>query len=232
MNELARPRLDVGRMMDTHLAPFRIVLPLLQGITIVQKYEWISARDVSGNLTAFNDDYDPTRSLRALERAAEALEQLPPLANVKSAIGLIIEAVSAPASEADVRLLVGTLLDSLPAKPNESSATYIDALVWTMLDVENIDDNGKFKPDGVPPYYPIAVIAATVRSVWRDPEYRFRPSPSEVIALCDEYRRRLVNRLRDLQHLSRVIAAASEITACFAGRQALAKVEDDDEIPF
>jgi hypothetical protein len=105
--------------------------------------------------------------------------------------------------EGNIRVLVGLMLDGLPSTKTLPSASYTDALVFLLTDVDDDDDDEPID------CFAALVIAAAVVEVWKSST--FAPSPAEFLLLVKKKRHefyrafRVANRLYDLRCQAEVV---------------------------
>jgi hypothetical protein len=113
------------------------------------------------------------------KEARERWRYLPDFPVLLEAGNAFDEGWRADADELKTRALVGVMLDALPSAKTLPSASYVDAVLFTLLHDE---------PDrwtGLTEFPPLA-IAAAVAEVWR--KMTFAPSPAELLELAREKR--------------------------------------------
>jgi hypothetical protein len=124
--------------------------------------------------------------------------------------------------EGNIRILIGLMLDGLPSAKTLPSASYVDALVFCLTDVDDDDDDQ--------PIFSALVIAAAVVEVWKSST--FAPSPAEFLLLVKKKRHefyrafRVANRLYDLR------CQAEEILLHFGDIKSEPVRGDGDDVPF
>jgi hypothetical protein len=125
--------------------------------------------------------------------------------------------------EANIRVLVGLMLDGLPSAKTLPSAGYTDALVFLLSDLDDDEDQTPIE------CFSALVIAAAAVEVWRSAT--FAPSPAEFLTLAKKKRREfhraftVASRLYDLR-------SQAELVLLFFGDIKARPVDDDDNIPF
>ena len=162
----------------------------------------------------------PTLEDRA--RAIDRDSNLPTLDALTGDLGLIDTAIFDRASESDLRVLIATMLEAMPAAQSQATPTYIDALVWWL---EHIDDDRK--PEDFPKFSGLSghVVTSTIRSIWATST--FAPSIEQVLKAVQDTRARywharcVTTRLITLR---RNVEAVLDATDGHRG--------DDDDIPF
>lgn len=89
-------------------------------------------------------DWFPLR-LGDEERARRRLERLPERDMLQEQLDALRAAVWTPASDAEARLIVATMLDAIPAAKSGATVTYIDSLVDALANADGEYDEHGFK---------------------------------------------------------------------------------------
>jgi hypothetical protein len=106
--------------------------------------------------------------------------------------------------EGHIRVLIGLMLDGLPSTKTLPSASYTDAMVFLLTDIDDDDDD-----QPTIDCFSALVIAAAVVEVWKSST--FAPSPAEFLSLAKTKRHefyrafRVANRLYDLRCQAEVV---------------------------
>jgi hypothetical protein len=125
--------------------------------------------------------------------------------------------------EANIRVLIGLMLDGLPSAKTLPSASYLDAIAFIL---SGVDDEDEDQPIDC---FAALVVAAAVVDIWRSAT--FAPSPAEFLALAKKKRRqfhrayKVANRLYDLR------TQAEAVLIHFGDIKPEARGEGDD-VPF
>lgn len=123
--------------------------------------------------------------------------------------------------EGNIRVFVGLMLDGLPSAKTLPSASYVDALVFCLTDVDNDDDDQ--------PIFSALVIAAAVVEVWKSST--FAPSPAEFLSLAKTKRREFHRAYHVAHRLYDLRCQAEEILLHFGDIKDEAR-GDSGDIPF
>jgi hypothetical protein len=163
MNELATIEAGVGALAPRELAePFRIIASLRPWLEQVQNRKlWCWPLD------------------RATEFRSQALARhklVPTTAALVSAEEELRAAAYVPATEAQIRFLVGRMLSAIPSAVRFESETYFDAAVEALT----------FTDEHQPACFSAAVIAEAVRQVIRSTT--FVPPIAELVDHCRKIR--------------------------------------------
>jgi hypothetical protein len=190
-------RLDVRAMMRHYLVPFKAIEPWKHALAVAEQCKWGIDRDVHGEMYALRakESY-PGQKARAVKDALAIREATCPISTVREAAAAVFETIQPP-SEDELRLLIGTMLDGFRAKPTESAAVYIDAMVFMLLEPES----------GEPFCAP--AIAAAIRAAWAS--QTFPPSVHEFLALCVKQQARIENVQRELSWLCNAAQDANDV---------------------
>jgi hypothetical protein len=164
---------------------------------------------------------NPEERYRAL--AAERWQFIPEFQDLVDAMDAFGAAFH-ETDEANIRVLIGLMLDGLPSAKTLPSASYVDALVFILSDLD--DDEGRSTIE----CFSALVIAAAVVEVWRSST--FAPSPAEFLMLAKKKRRefdranQVVCRLYDLRE------QAASVLVHFGDIKLEAGLGEGDTIPF
>jgi hypothetical protein len=174
-----RPRVDVKKLMDHHLAAFEIN----DRLTVASRaMDDVLSKSAPGLLILKVDDYHR----RLLDEALKVLGDVT-LASLDQASKVVSGWIERP-PEATVRLLLGVMLDGFRAKPTEGAPIFVDAVVYVL---ESLAPDSGEALYNVPTYIPAPAIAAAVREAWL--KFVFPPSIHEFSELCQRHRWRLMN---------------------------------------
>jgi 1,6-anhydro-N-acetylmuramate kinase len=138
---------------------------------------------------------------------------------------MILAALQAPFDEPATTLLVGVMLDAMPAKPGEGAAVYLDAMMFTLEELR-LDDEGEIR-------VPTAAIAAAVQDVWKDKT--FKPAISEFVGYVLKHWHQLRTDLRAVRGLSNFAATLDELVPAETEASPVPWCDgqtDDGSIPF
>jgi hypothetical protein len=222
----ARRRIDVKAIMGMHLRPYAIVKNWRNEFEILKEHCSHFARDVNGRVMALREDCSDWDSrVETLLLACDLRDALPPLAVIAEAQAMILAALQAPFDEPAATLLVGVMLDAMPAKPGEGAAVYLDAMMFTLGELR-LDDEGEI-------LVPTAAIAAAVQDVWKDKT--FKPAISEFVGYVLKHWHKLRADLRAVRGLRSFVATLDELGPAETEAPPVAWCDghtDDGSIPF
>lgn len=160
-----------------------------------------------------------------MPRAYERLEKIPTAEALSSDLASLRAALFEPASETDLRLIVSTMLEAIPAAKAQATAVYIDAVVWALQHADDARAEIDF------PHYQgfsARVLATVTRRIWF--KNTFAPSIAELLATARDVRAEYwsafgaTNRLLALRRNAEAIIAALPPPSVADG--------DADRIPF
>jgi hypothetical protein len=175
--------------------------------------EWLPVQDLPAE--------NPSEHDRKI--ATERWKFIPDFRGLLDAIDAF-RAVFNETDEANIRVLVGLMLDGLPSAKTLPSASYTDALVFVLCDPE--DDEHQSPGSEC---FSALVIAAAVVEVWRSAT--FAPSLAEFLTIAKKKRLQfhrayqIANRLYDLR------CQAEDVLLIFGDIEPEPRGEEDD-IPF
>jgi hypothetical protein len=176
------PRTD---LVNKIMAPF--VMPIRRLVELRPLAEWLPKPD----LRSKNPDEHDRREAR------ERWQMLPDFKQLSADMNAFEEGWRPDTDELKARILIGLMLDCLPSAKTLPSASYIDGLVFTLL-----NDFEVTTYSGCCTYPPLA-IAAAVKDVLKT--MTFAPSPAEFLTIAqakrEEFRRfdNVAARLYDLR---------------------------------
>lgn len=158
--------------------------------------------------------------------ALKRIERIPSLDVLKQDAKRLQTAIFSTATEAEIRLIVGVMLDGLPAASSQISAGYIDAIVVSILhadDARSSEDYPGFKG------FSGHVLAGVARRVWGG--QKFAPAISELLTIARETRSEFWRALQLTERLIEIRENAEDIEAIT--NPDLSNLPDDpDELPF
>jgi len=194
-----------------------VMAPYAGPIKKLRKYrqfeEWLPVFDLPTK--------NPEKHHRAL--AAERWQFIPEFPDLLEAMDAFGTAFH-ETDETIIRVLIGLMLDGLPSAKTLPSASYTDALVFLLSDLDDDEDQPTSE------CFSALVIAAAAVEVWRSST--FAPSPAEFLAAAKRKRRefhrahQVANRLYDLRE------QAESILIRFGDIKSEAGRGDGDDIPF
>jgi hypothetical protein len=157
--------------------------------------------------------------------ALDRIDRLPPLAELEEQLVILHSAVFEPAPERELRAVLGVMLGGIPNAATQATTEYGDALVFSILHVDDSRD-----PDDFPRYRGLsaAVLFATAQALWLT--CKFAPSIAEVIDTARRIRADYWSALAATNRLSTLRADAEDVVAITNPIDAA--VVDLDQIPF
>jgi hypothetical protein len=174
---VAAPRVDLKALLDQHLAPARQLKawqPIAERIEHLHPLPLVIADNT-------------------LARARTRIERLPSDKVLLDAEAMFRRALTTAAEEPIARLLVGVMLDGLRSRTNDTTAGYIDALMFVLQD----DEAGEFDFNAAP--YSAEVLAWAVRRVLR--QNIFPPAPTEMVKICRDVKGQMRKGLALADHM-------------------------------
>lgn len=159
------------------------------------------------------------------DRALDRLERLPSADTLATERAALQNALFEPASEPELRIIVSTMLEAIPAAKAQATAAYIDAVVWSLQHVDDDRDERSF-----PRYcgFSARVMATVTRRIWF--KNTFAPSIAELLSAAREVRAEYwaaygaTNRLIGLRRNAEALLAALPPPQAVGGQP--------DDIPF
>jgi hypothetical protein len=106
--------------------------------------------------------------------ALSRLDRIPPLPDLQRDVENLEAAAFGRAEEPEARLIIGIILESIPAAGSQVSATYIDALVFQ---IQRSDDDRGFS---------CHVMASAAHKIWA--KFRFAPAIAELLPILRDTR--------------------------------------------
>ncbi len=125
-------------------------------------------------------------------RARTRIAHLPERDVLHDELELIHQSVFEPATELQIRALIGVMLDALPTAGAQVKVTYLDAMTETL---RHTRDEGEGGAAG----FSAAVLARSIRMIWA--RSKFPPAIAEFIAIAREARAEFRNALRLTERL-------------------------------
>jgi hypothetical protein len=158
--------------------------------------------------------------------ALKRIERIPSLDVLKHDAQRLHAAIFSAATEAETRLVVGVMLDGLPAANSQLSVGYIDAMVMSLVHADDClssDDWPNFKG------FSGHVLAGVALKIWATS--KFAPAVSEILAIARETRAEFWRALKLTERLIEIRENAEDIEAIT--NPDLSNLPDDpDELPF
>jgi hypothetical protein len=158
--------------------------------------------------------------------ALKRIERIPSLDVLKQDAERLHTAIFSAATEAETRLVVGVMLDGLPAASSQISVGYIDAIVVSILHADDDRSSGDY-----PEFKGFSghVLVGVARKLWD--EQKFAPAISELLAIAREKRAEFWRALQLTERLIEIRENAEDIEAIT--NPDLSNLPDDpDELPF
>lgn len=122
----------------------------------------------------------------AAEDATRRLARMPSRDQLQTREKAFSDALVKRADERQIRFIIATMLEAIPAAASQVTAAYIDAMVWS---IEHADDDRDptdrmLPPRGFSPH----VLVGAVREIWM--QSRFAPSIAEFVGTARAVRER------------------------------------------
>ncbi|PPD09755.1 MAG: hypothetical protein CTY36_02720 [Methylocystis sp.] len=158
--------------------------------------------------------------------ALKRIERIPSLDVLKHDAQRLHAAIFSAATEAETRLVVGVMLDGLPAASSQISVGYIDAIVVSILHADDDRSSGDY-----PEFkgFSSHVLVGVARKLWD--EQKFAPAISEFLAIAREKRAEFWRALQLTERLIEIRENAEDIEA-ITNPDLSNLPEDPDELPF
>jgi hypothetical protein len=222
----ARP---VKSAMGHLLAAFDIKRLWAPAFDLQKENAGLTARDAYGDLFVLRDRREPWANDqgKVYDRALGLLALLPSTTDLTREIDARLELMKSPPDEMTVRLLLGMLLDGWAQRPGEGASVRLDALAWSLEDLEESKDSG-YGAYGVPSHVPAPAIAAAIKEAWQ--AFKFPPSIHEFAELCRKHRIRFARVIWELQSLRSFVESIKEVRWRLEPQPESGN--PDDEIPF
>ncbi|MBR0937295.1 hypothetical protein [Bradyrhizobium jicamae] len=225
--------LSVAKVMTTALAPYRIIegWPRLDLIndTPERKLTWV---DSNGELTVLRTTTDKAKRWELNCQAYALQGAMPDMPEIIAAHKVVDHAIKTLPTYRERKMLAGMLLDGLGIKAEEASATYAEALAWTLEHVAPGEEERHRRTADCIDHIPAPAIAAAIDWLWRNHAETYgRPPPIHlVLEKCTKFRAELCrvrHRIADYGHAHKRLGQL--ITATNGD---IPDVADDADVPF